>query len=441
MKLKILLLLFVIFCGFHSYSQTLYEITYHFQLKNGIENYKALLLRNEDGTGTIRLEYYDLVTKDRNLVEMNIVESYGVNEDESEDTTTLIYVGLDQKLILGKVIYKPDHFVFKLNLQTNYYEPDFVLSINDNGTEDIGVLEDAVLLQQEDLTKERILQYFTESDEVYQRLFVNTTRGLSPEEQKTNLFLVVVANTNDKSIGKTCVVDKDATLKTFSEIAEFLKIAFKPMVIAGDDFSKANVDKALNSLRPGNKDIVVFYYSGHGFNQPGDGYGYPFMDLREKSYQTIGGEFTINIENVYKNIKAKGARLNLVLSDCCNNLPGQTSAISPPLASTRSSSIGWDLQNCKLLFMREQPMSLLMTAAQKGELSAGNTEIGGIFTSNFRESIEKKIRLFASDVSWDNLVISTQSQTVARANRSNCAEEGQPQVKCVQHPVYKMEAK
>ena len=84
MKLKILLLMFVIFCGFHSYSQTLYEITYHFQLKNGIENYKALLLRNEDGTGTIRLEYYDLVTKDRNLVEMNIVESYGVNEDESE---------------------------------------------------------------------------------------------------------------------------------------------------------------------------------------------------------------------------------------------------------------------------------------------------------------------------------------------------------------------
>jgi hypothetical protein len=147
----------------------------------------------------------------------------------------------------------------------------------------------------------------------------------------------------------------------------------------------------------------------------------------------------MNIENIFKEIKAKGARLNLVFSDCCNNIPGESNLISGASASTRNSSIGWDLQNCKLLFMREQPISLLMTAAQKGELSAGNVSDGGIFTFNFRQSIENRLRLFATDVSWNNLITAAQTQTTTRANRSNCADEGQPQKRCVQHPVYKLE--
>jgi hypothetical protein len=440
MKYKICLLLSLFLCAaVFSQAQTLYELSYHFQLKKGREDYKALMLRNEDGSGTIRLEYYDLQTKTRNLVEMEVMESYGIDDKGAEDTNMLIYVGLDQKQIIGKVMYKPDNYVFTLNKTSNFYEPDFVISFNDDGSEDMGVLDDAVLLQQEDLTEEKILHYFTESDEVYQSLFTNTTRALTAEEKQTQLFLILVANTTDVSIGKTCVVDKDATYKTFSDIAEFLNIPFKPIVIADKDFSKVNVEKAIHSLQPGKKDIVVFYYSGHGFNQPNAGYAYPFLDLRDKVSQSVGGEFTMNIENIFKEIKAKGARLNLVFSDCCNNIPGESNLISGASASTRNSSIGWDLQNCKLLFMREQPISLLMTAAQKGELSAGNVSDGGIFTFNFRQSIENRLRLFATDVSWNNLITAAQTQTTTRANRSNCADEGQPQKRCVQHPVYKLE--
>jgi hypothetical protein len=44
------------------------------------------------------------------------------------------------------------------------------------------------------------------------------------------------------------------------------------------------------------------------------------------------------------------------------------------------------LKNCRALFMNDKPLSVLMTAASKGELSAGNST-GGIFTFNFREFI------------------------------------------------------
>ncbi len=441
MKYKILLLLTSFLFSLPVFSQSLFKLNYHFTVKKGREDYKALLLRNEDGTGTIRIEFFDLETKARNLVEMETVESYGADDAGKEDTTILIYVGLEQKQVLGKVMYKPENFVFELNKQTHYYEPSFVLSINDDGTEDMGVLDNVRLLQQEDLTQEFMLQYFTQNDEVFENLFVNQTRDLSVSEKQTQLFLVLVANTEDRTIGKTCVIDKDATYKTFSEVAEYLGIQFKPTVIAGKDFTKANVDNAINTLRPGKKDIVVFYYSGHGFNEPGGRNNYPFLDLRDKTFQAFGDPYTLNVENIYANIKAKGARLNLVFSDCCNNLPTQTTNVNPEGASTRSSSIGWNMDNCRALFMNDAPLSLLMTAAAKGELSAGNSNNGGIFTFNFRETLEKSMGPFSNEVTWNSLLASTQKQTTARAKRSLCAQADESLQRCTQNPVYKMEAK
>lgn len=434
-----LLLLFML-AGNIVRSQTLYEIHYHFQLKEGREDYRALVLRNPDGTGIIRTEYYDLKTKTRNLVEMTMEEHYGEDDNGKEDTTLLIFVGLDQQQIIGDVLYKPDNFVFQLS-QEGYYEPAFVLSINDDDTEDVGELDNVRLLNQADLTEEFVLQYYTADDTFYKNLFEAEVRSLSTQEKATRLHLVVVANTNDLKIGKTCAIDKDATRVLFGEVAEFLGIQFAPTVIEGNAFSKVNVDKAINALRPGPNDIVVFYYSGHGFSDTRDGYNFPYMDLRDKSFQQFGGQYAMNMEAVYQKIKAKGARLNLVLSDCCNNDPRQTNNVSSEAPSTRTSSIGWDKNKCLALFMNPKRSSILMTAAQKGELSAGNAHDGGFFTFNFRESLEKQIGLFdkSREVSWNGILNMARTQTIARANRTKCRQPDESLKICVQNPVFRFE--
>jgi hypothetical protein len=440
MKRVFSLFLFVATCSFSLQAQTLYEIDYHFQLKEGKETYKALMLRNQDGSGIIRLEYYDLKTKSRNLVEMMMEEHYGIDEKGKEDTTLLIFVGLDQRQIIGEVLYKPDNFVFQLS-PDGFYEPAFVLSLNDDNTEDIGVLDNVKLLNREDLSEETVLKYFTKEEEFYTNLFEATTRGLTAEEKRTKLHLILIANTNDKKIGKACAVDKEATHNTFGEMAEFLGIQYVPTIIEGASFSKANVDKALAALKPGANDIVVFYYSGHGFNDIKEPNNYPFMDLRDKSFQAFGAPYTINMETVFNQIKAKGARLNLVLSDCCNNDPSQTTNITAETPSTRTSSLGWDKNKCLSLFMNPKKMSVLMSAAQKGELSAGNGQDGGFFTFNFRESLEKKIGLFdkGKDVSWAAILVAAKTQTIARADRTKCRMPDDSWKTCVQHPVFIME--
>jgi hypothetical protein len=440
MKLKniLLLTLCVFFCTFTS-AQTLYELIYHFDLKNGREDYRAFAFRNDDGTGFIRLAYTDNVTRSANLVEMQMQESFGMDDNDNPDTTLLIFVGLDQRQILGTIMYKPDNFVFQLNKETDFYEPAFVLSINDDGTEDIGVLDNVRLLQQEDLTKELVLQYFTEKDDFYINLFETTVRGLTPQQQSTRLLLLLVANTEDISIGATCAVDRDATHKTFGQVAEYLGIQFVPQVISGKKFSKVNVDNAINSLRPSPKDIVVFYYTGHGFNNEKDPKSFPYLDLRDKTYQTYGEPYTLNIEDIYKRIKAKGARLNLIISDCCNADPSQGSVVSANIASTRSSSIGWNMYNCRTLFMNDKPLSVLMTAASKGELSAGNTNTGGIFTFNFRESLENYMGPFFHNVTWQTVLQSSQKHTVTKASNTLCPQPDKSFKVCKQSPLFRIE--
>ncbi len=439
MKYQLSLLFILIGLGLTGTAQSLFELKYHFDTKEGREDYKALLLRNDDGTGLIRVAFYDPETKKNNLYEMEMVETYG-EENGKEDPNTLIYVGLDNpKAILGNAGYDPDHFVFTYNAKTGYYEPDFVLSIDEKDKESVGVLDDVRLLQDEDMTKEFLLQYYTMNDEAFRNFFDEAeTRSLTVEERRAQLHLVVVANTNDKSIGSSCEVDKNATYNTFKDVAEYLGIGFKPTLISGADFSKKNVDNALNGLNPGPADIVIFYYSGHGFNDMNNPAQYPFLDLRDKSYQQYGGEYTINIETVYKNIVAKNGRLNLVISDCCNSDPSKTNNISSDGPTTRTSSIGWNMMNCKSLFMNPKPFSFLITAAAKGELSAGNSNKGGIFTFNFRESLEKFLGPFYNNATWTDLVTSATKQTIATAKHTACRQADNSFRSCVQNPVYRM---
>lgn len=437
--LRLCLLLTGLFIAVTTHSQTLYEMRYSYTSEGVTDRLSAFILRNDDGTGMVRVAYQNRGDNKKKLVEMVMQESYGQHEDGTDDSAQLVFVGLDPHFIVGTPddYFLEDHFVFTFNVDSGFYEPSFVFSMPDDTSTQVGQLDEVRFLNQEDLTRELVMEFFTEEDDFYKQLFETSTRELSPDDKMAQLHLVLVANTEDRDIGKTCVIDKDATYKTFSEIAEFLEINFKPTVIAGKEFSKVNVDKAVSSVRPGPNDIVVFYYSGHGFNEVDEPYQFPYLDLRDKSFQKYGGPFTLNIESIYQKLRSKGARLNLVISDCCNKDPTSGALVSSEGASTRTSSIGWNKENCQALFMSKQPLSIMMTAAQKGELSAGNPSDGGIFTFIFREQLEKALGPFTRNPSWNNLVQSAKKETVNKAKTTWCNKE--KKIVCVQNPVFKME--
>lgn len=210
----------------------------------------------------------------------------------------------------------------------------------------------------------------------------------------TKLILVIVANTRDPEIGKGCRKDIKSIRHMFEELSKHMKFSFLDLVVAEADYSKKNILNAIEMLTPGYNDIVVFYYSGHGFSYEKDtGNQFPQIDMRshpaDNNIEVINNN-TQNLKDLFELVKSRGARLNIVIGDCCNSLiefkrkfkGGDDNirlAERPPIVINK--------QTCETLFC-DYTASILVAAADKGEYAVSDEEIGSIFTFNFTNNLK-----------------------------------------------------
>ena len=441
MKIKLFLLLIIGFCiSTTATSQSLFYIQYRYTTIDDTTLYHVFLVRYEDGTGFYRVNFYDDETKDNIVVDLDMEEMYFKDKNGYVDKTKIYFKGSKPQIVHGDKDYHyyPERFWFKVDTQTGLYEPWAVTSPDEKGTAQGEFVEPPVLLEQTDLTEDFVSNFFLKDEEFYKNLFTTTQRSLSREQKMAKLHLIVVANTEDEIIGPTCLLDKDRTVKTFKDLAEFLGIGFQSNVIFGNNYNRLNVQNAVSALTPQKNDIVIFYYSGHGFKDENNGRQFPNIILTNKSFENVDAN-SINIEDVYNNIKNKGARLNLIFSDCCNNGPQDRASITCDVPRTRNSTIGWSLENCKSLFMNPKPMSILMTAAQKGEMSTGNLTFGGFFTNQFRTNLTTYFGPFHQFPTWNTILEESKKTTTDQAENSRCSASGEPTKTYKQHPVYRIQ--
>ena len=84
-------------------------------------------------------------------------------------------------------------------------------------------------------------------------------------------------------------------------------------------------------------------------------------------------------------------------------------------------------------------MSILATAAQKGEQSTGNMAYGGFFTSQFRSNLVTYFGPFHQFPTWDAVLAEAQKTTTEQAENSRCSESNQPVKVYKQHPIYRIQ--
>lgn len=423
------------------YSQSMYELDYYFDVNGVRDDYKALLYCNGDGTGFIRVKYFNKDYNTEFLIDMDMKEDYGRDKNNNIEYNKMVFIGIDPYIIKGDTNfnYSPDKFWFKVNSETGYFEPWGVVAIED-GKQYNGLYTNVRLLETEDLTPDFVLQYFNKEDGFYKNLFQPAIRVGGNSPKGAQLHFISVTNTEDDEIGATCAIDKKSTNKIFSSIATVLQIPFDAKEITGKDFNKKNVLDAISSINPGDNDIIVFYYSGHGFSKKNDPYLFPYLDLRVNTLTQAVAEEELNIEQIYAMIKAKKGRLKLVLSDCCNWGETMKNVISPNVASTRSSGLNLSPANCQTLFLSPEPVSYLMTACSKGEVSAGTLAQGGFFTSQFKGSLEKYMGIgFTDKFSWSDIVTGTQALTKNIAEGVSCPQPENNAIykPCKQTPMFK----
>jgi len=441
MKVKILftMIVAICFCTFVQ-SQSLFSIKYQFTTIEDKTLYNVFLVREEDGSGFYRVSFYDAESKGNMIIELDMEEMVYIDKEGVEDPSKIYFKGSNPQIIAGdkNYHYYPERFWFRLDKNTNFFEPWAVTSPDEGGTAQGKFVEKPELLNEDDLTENYIAQFFLKEEEIYQSLFATTQRSLTPEQKRTTLHLIIVANTEDDKIGNTCMLDKNRTMKMYKDLASFMGIAFKPKEIYGDTYSKANVEKAVLDLYPASQDIVVFYYSGHGFSDPRAARLFPNMALSGKSFEDARAN-SWNIEDVYNIIKNKGARFNLVISDCCNNNLDDNPNLTCDIPKTRSSELGWSLENCKTLFMNPKPTSIIITAAQKGQMSSGNGIVGGYFTNEFRSNLITFFKPLHHYPTWDGVLKEVKTSTIEKADNARCSASGEPEKTYKQYPVFRVQ--
>src|SRR5580658_4738930 len=90
------------------------------------------------------------------------------------------------------------------------------------------------------------------------------TFGALPRKAPT-LHALLVADSNDATIGAGAQENNKNLQKWFLQAASQLHMTPQIVVIEGAQFSCEIIDSSVGKLKAAADDVVVFYYSGHGF--------------------------------------------------------------------------------------------------------------------------------------------------------------------------------
>lgn len=346
------------------------------------------------------------------------------DKNETEEQQAIPYVVLDED-------DDPDEWVraslfYEDNL--NYLTPEYLELFLDPECELYGQMVAAY--------NERVAN-LDDGEDVYNVVSnaVLTARGESTEEavldkgvgnscsisSRPVLHLFVVANTEVADIGQACRTDYRNIVSEMRGITQSIGISMKQYKVTGDNYSVAAVRQQLKNLKPSANDIVVFLYTGHGFRLADQTDPYPLLALTTNDYEPIDGNY-MALSDIYKAICDKGARLNIVLGDCCNSELAEQYPLGCSTLFSRGSN-NFSRKRLQELFFNSKG-SILSTAASPGEYSWCDTS-GGMFTVSFIQSLRKEISAMnTSDVSWQSIVNNTINTARQRSRNNAQAQNG-----------------
>lgn len=450
-----LLFLLLVFSFLQGAAQSAYSFRYNFHTDKDSTAYYAFLVRYDDGSGVIRIRFSNGKGEEDNVVEAKTGELNPPGTSGQPDTNVLLIKAVNPLFLQGRQTpgFTLPAFLFRYNPATDFFEPTGVTAATTNAMTPSTTFTWR-FLEGPMLDKATVGQFFTEDDEFYRLLFKPVTRSISPAEKKIKMHLLIVADTLDAKIGSAVAQDVYKMTATLDAICSYLGITKLTTTVYGSNYSKATVQGAIAKLKPSPDDIVIFYYSGHGFRIPEKpALQYPNMKL--KNYKTLRTNFrdslsflkadrqanitnSMNMEEVYTAILKKGARFNLVMSDCCNDDIFAASVEVPKPGKTKGSGVEWNEDNIRSLFLNKTPMSLLVTAAVSGQRSRTKRGFGSIFTDYFKSSLETHCSKLKSNVTWDLVLQTAATQTTNKVKNSACDKEGQTENACMQVPGYKV---
>jgi predicted enzyme related to lactoylglutathione lyase len=434
-----------------AFSQSVYQLTYNFHTETDSTDYSGLFFKNEDGSGFLKLKYQVYPSGNKVVTTLTVEDSYYNDEKATENAGALI---VKTKIEPGNeagasAAIIPPIFILKEDPGSGFFEPVGVCQSEDNLLMNTRTTFSSKLFAEGELTKTIAANYFEKNETFFTNYFRPKTRGafkLAPDEKNIKLHLIIVADTKDSAIGYSCVADMKKTMASFDSLRRYIGITQKNFIVqtfSGPTFTINKVKEAIARLKPGPNDIVVFYYSGHGF-RVNETDTYPYIKI--KTLHTTRKDIMANSlrikEDVFEKITLLPARLKLVIGDCCNSDIESPKAPGPKPPKTRGDD-RWDFNetNTRALFLNKEPVSILVTAAKSGEKARCHPKYNGFFSYSFFSSLKQFTGKGKNNVTWAQLIESAKTGTNSLANLACCSDPCcdrtcTARVRCKQTSIY-----
>jgi hypothetical protein len=181
--------------------------------------------------------------------------------------------------------------------------------------------------------------------------------------------------------------NKTNLLKTLETIAAQTGMSLHVTVLTGADLTDRAVFSWLDQVRKTPDSVALFSYSGHGFRTSNYTEAIPFLFFTRDTHEFRTDQF-------YHRLESTGARLSIMLLDCCNNVT------SHGLRRRPKSPMGYSFPGMKKLFLETQGTIVLMGAAPGGTSWYFHGK-GGLFTSMFIRSLFEETQ--NENASWKRL--------------------------------------
>lgn len=428
---KLLLVILAMMLGMAAKAQTLYELKYYDM--DDDETYIGLFFFTNEDDCVLRC-----TTNKKRGKNYCWEDNYLVEYDKNEEGNFILFYPEEPTLEDGTII---PSFFFYYNEQGDMDGEAGVIfqdltTDDDIADENVGECEYFREVNITEKDDNYFLQFYDEDDEMFKEI-INARNTIASQTNRRELHgnnnvkreditlrLLMVASTKDQTIGPSVESDVKLVQKNFSEIANKLGIKYQETVISGQQFTKGNVEKALDNFSANPQDIIVYVYSGHGFRFDNDSDPYPRMFLSSDSDEDVTSQNEMSTTDAYNILSKKGARLVLFITDCCNTKIGMNKEVVESVSfGTRSGQGNTDLQKLESLFIEEEG-TIRVTAAKKGQPALCDGSGGYLITSIFSNIRNQVSAINNNNPSWV-AIMNSASKAVEKKSMMQLQADGE----------------
>lgn len=184
------------------------------------------------------------------------------------------------------------------------------------------------------------------------------------------LHALLFVNEKEKGRETDRTENMRSMINFWQEIAGAIGYDYECSRNSDTDFTAARVKHAISALRVGRDDIVVFYYSGHGYNDNTN--VWPTLSLNDENFRAI------DVLKLLKRVNTP-AKLTLCIADCCNKVYSSDNV--NVTYATNESAIR------KLFTNFNGKKTVMASSSKQGQLSWSNSVYGAYFGIAFRNAV------------------------------------------------------